>query len=682
MTVLAGAPPGPVTVAPPAAALARPARDVRALVETAAVAVALAWAALPLTAADGGRSPARVRDGLAVLLPALLLTRPWRRLPRVATGLGLWLGAAALAVAALSPAGWSGGDDAAAYGYAALASLTAAAWARTSGRRLALAAGVALGGLQQWGAAFPAWWGGGDPSREMIGSFGWHNPYAAYLAPAVLLAAALALWRVRPLAALGWVVAPLGVSGIVFSSSRATLALLTGGILVLAAVAMRARADGPQRGRRWPRPLARGAVLTAGCAAVTWLLAGPPLFAHRASPFAAAQQRAGAGETLAANGYYRVEFWREALASFRAHPLLGSGSHTLAAASELLVPGGWAHSNLAHDGLLQTLTDGGLVLGLPLAACCAAALWLALRCLVGAGRAGTVEPVRAAAAVAVLVALAHSALDFDWSHPSLLVQAAVLVALLVPATTERPSARPAVGRVVAGVTLLLLVADLGVSAAAARTLLGLRVTDVGVAQRADALRAAGEQPLAGPTPARRVLSLALTDVSGQPLRIPVADAGWAVRVTARLAAVDPALAVQRARVALHLGDVGPADAVLAAHLAAAAGHPGFAASLAALLGDLHRAPQARALLLPQLAQSLGHGAPTARDQADALLALDGGAPQELARCAEQAVGGVPAAPPSDQPDPGPPTDPAGCAALLRPWSSAGLARPGSRSTGG
>ncbi len=335
-------------------------------VETLLVLPAVLWWAFPLTHATGGRAPFGLAVELLLLLVAAAATRPWRRLPHTVPLLGGVLGVCAVAVCALSPTGWAGADDAAAYAAAGLALPVAAAWARTSARRVTLAAAVVLAGLDQLSHALLPWWGGRDPSVRLVGTFYWHNPFAAYLLPAALLGLGLLVWRVRPVQAAGWVAAPACAAGVVLSTSRATLALLLLGWVVVGGAAVLAREGRLRRGLRW-------LVVTGVAVAVTYGLPGPPLFTHRVSPFAATAARSTSGETLTSNGGYRFQFWREALASWAHHPLAGSGYHGLIASSRPYVPIGWARSNYAHNGYLQALTDGGVLLALPFLLGCA---WL------------------------------------------------------------------------------------------------------------------------------------------------------------------------------------------------------------------------------------------------------------------------------------------------------------------
>jgi len=554
-------------------------------VETLLVLPAVLWWAFPLTHATGGRAPFGLAVELLLLLVAAAATRPWRRLPRTVPLLGGALGVCAVAVCALSPTGWAGADDAAAYAAAGLALPIAAAWARTSARRATLAAAVVLAGLDQLSHALLPWWGGRDPSVRLVGTFYWHNPFAAYLLPAALLGLGLLVWRVRPVQAAGWVAAPACAAGVVLSTSRATLALLLLGWVVVGAAAVLAREGRLRRGLRW-------LVVSGVAVAVTYALPGPPLFTHRVSPFAASAARSTSGETLTSNGGYRLQFWREALASWAHHPLAGSGYHGLIASSHPYVPIGWARSNYAHNGYLQALTDGGVLLALPFLLGCAWLGLLAVRRCRDAIRGGQVEPAVLVAAVSLLAGLAHSAVDFDWSHASVLLEAALLGGLVVAGGgggggggVLAPATRPPVwiGRAVP--VLLVLAALLGAAGTAALQRTRARAEAAGLlpaGPRAAALAAASRDPLASDLPARHLLDQALA----QPGTTTRAQRETALGGTRRAAAVDAPLAVERARLQLLDGDRGAARVAAARWLPLARRWPQLAIGEAALLSSL------------------------------------------------------------------------------------------------
>jgi O-antigen ligase len=400
-----------------------PLRDVVA--HAAALLVLATWA-FPLTHGTGGRD----QRGLLLFAVAVLIALPALRAWRVGVpGLGLaaTTATAALLVCVTAPTRWWGADVAAGYVTAAAAFIAARAYVTTAQRRLFILAGVALGGMLQFSDAFLPWWGSRNSTSEMSGTFFWHNPYAAFLLPGALLGAAFVVSGHQTARWIGWVAAPACAAGIVFSSSRASLAVLVVAWIALAVVLVRSRTTAR-----------RLAAITVLSAAVVLALPGPPFFGHWRSPFAAANARADAGETLSQNGFYRTEFWREAVEVAEHHPVAGAGFHSLATAGTLYTPVGWARSPFAHNGYLQALTDGGLLLGVPFLLAVAVAGWCAARRFFTAAwsRGSPRSPVTAASAVVVLALMAHSAVDFDWSYPSILVELALLAACL-PRHTPR-----------------------------------------------------------------------------------------------------------------------------------------------------------------------------------------------------------------------------------------------------
>ena len=386
------------------------------LSEHAAMLAMLVFWAVPFTRATGGRGVHHELLFVAVLPVLLLAVRAWR----VASGalaLAALVALAALLVCIFAPSGWYGSDVAADYALAAATYVMTRRYVRSRNRRDLVVTAICLAGAYQFAQAFLPWWGHRDPATEMTGTFYWHNPYAAFLLPAAVLGLALVVQHRSPWRMAGWISAPLCVAGIVFSSSRATMAALVVGCVLALVLFVRSK----------------GALLRAGgvvalILATTLVLPGPPFFPHRSSPLAATSERAS-GESLTQNGEYRTEFWRAAAEVALHRPVAGSGFHELAPASALYTQSGWARSPYAHNGYLQAVSDGGLLLGLPFLLAVALLVLAALRRLGNAvWRRGppSVDAVDIALAVSLLGAFAHSAVDFDWSYPALAVQAALL----------------------------------------------------------------------------------------------------------------------------------------------------------------------------------------------------------------------------------------------------------------
>jgi hypothetical protein len=427
---------------------------------------------------------------------------------------------------------------------------------------------------------------------------------------------------------LGFVTAPVCIAGIVLSSSRATLGVVVVAVLLVLAGAVRA-------GRAVA--LRAGAVVALGVV-LTFALPGPPLFAHWHSPLSAATDRSAAGETVANNGKYRTEFWREAISVTADHPVTGAGYHGLGTASELTSPAEWARSPLAHNGYLQAFADGGLLLGVPFTAACVA---------LGLGLLGVVRRTRLrldrdtavplAASIAALGLLAHSFVDFDWSHPALFAMVAMTGAVALSGGGARaPKSR---SRHVA-MTCVALVAMVSLAGAfAVRTWARTdRVAHNGAAsgsRSADDLVRRSSGLFSDYRPAAAVLRQA---DAGRP--VPAATLRTAYRRTADAATVDPLLAAYRARALVLLG--APAAALRAStdllHALGRDGYPFVAGDVAVTLAMAGDRVGARQLLGPVLVADLT-GQPSQRVWADVAAATRAGLLDDpaTARCASAAA---------------------------------------------
>jgi O-antigen ligase len=85
-----------------------------------------------------------------------------------------------------------------------------------------------------------------------------------------------------------------------------------------------------------------------------------------------------------------------------------------------------AYSPLAHNGLLQGLAEGGLLLGIPLVVALLAAAYVLLRAL---RHPSLWRGVPFAAGITGLGLLAHGLVDFDWTFPADVGVLAICVAL-------------------------------------------------------------------------------------------------------------------------------------------------------------------------------------------------------------------------------------------------------------
>lgn len=408
----------------------------------AAVVAALAWWATYLTWGTGGREPHVLSIGCLLVALAWLLVRPDRVLDLKVLALGQALALGAVGVVLLSPTGLAGRDDAAAWVLAAETGLLLLAWARADARaelrrQVLLGVLVAAAGAQ-FAQGWLPWWGAQDPTTLFQGTFYWHNQVGIFLAAGALLALA-ALAGGGSVARLGWVVAPLAIAGTVFTTSRGSqlgLALGAALLLVLAGRAIASRV----------RVLA-GVGLGL---ATTWLLTGPPFFAERVSPAASTAARS---ESFVGNGVTRVEDWAAAWEVFARWPLTGRGFDGFRAGTVATEVGERAgQTAYAHNGFLQALSDGGLLLGLPFLAVLAVLALAVVRALPDAVRGG--DTVRVGAAVTLLVLCLHSGMDFDWAYPSLLLMVPLVAVLALPPV--RPVARKRLAWPAALLPVLLL----------------------------------------------------------------------------------------------------------------------------------------------------------------------------------------------------------------------------------
>jgi O-antigen ligase len=421
MTALAAPPLATPTQAP--AALSR------GLVPGVIIGLAVAYLTMPFTQATGGRDPWAVTRAAVVVLIALVAAKPWQRLRAGTLALAVAVALAALAVCLVTPPGWFGATRASAYGLAAGAFVAIASYARSARRAYLIGGIVAVAGAVQFCWSFVAWWGGRDQSVPMVGTFYWHNQFAAFLLAPALIALALLVRNRAPWRLVGWVVAPLATAGVVYSTSRGGLGILIVGWLVIGLLACRVK---PNR-----RALVRWLAASVLAAGVTLAVSGPPFFASSASPFAATQARASGGDTADANSAYRVRMWHEAVIVFDHHPVAGVGYGGLQASATKLTPASWPRSPLAHDDYLQALAEGGLLLGVPfLLACSAIGIGL-LRNLRSRARRRVLD-ARTGMIIGAFALMAHAVIDFDWTYPALFTLAAVVSAAAIAPAMRRP----------------------------------------------------------------------------------------------------------------------------------------------------------------------------------------------------------------------------------------------------
>jgi len=505
----------------------------RGYAETAAALLALLTWGITLTHASGGRAPYTPALAVVATVPLLLLSRTVRRTPPAAILLVLAPGTVALLLNPLSATGWMGLDDAASWWFAGLFGLGMASYARTARRRQLVAAVLLLVGAEQMFQAWFPWWGAGDSSGLMGGTFFWHNPFAAFQAGIAMVGTAVAMRGRGSLRTLAVLVTPWIAAGVWLSGSRAGLGLWLLGLGFVAAFAARG----------W-RPVLVVVGQAAAAFGVAWLLASRWLMGAGA----AAHGVGAAGRTEAAEGNFliRLDYWRAAVRLAGRHLLTGSGFDSFAGAGAPYMPVDKPASSLVHNGWLQVLVDGGLVWAVPVVAVTA---WLAARAVrrLRSARHAGAEPVAFGAAAGLLVLLVHALFDIDWAYPALLGLYALLAALLPwrlrPVAPRRRVAGPLTAAVVAVAVL-----------AAASALVS------GDQQNLGAPQVGWQRVVTRILPVRSVadrlptLAAAVAVLAAAPHE-PAQAVRTALDRTRRAAAADPVLAQQRALGLVVLGDV-------------------------------------------------------------------------------------------------------------------------------
>lgn len=407
--------------------------DRRAVAEGAAVALALGVWLFFVTPRAGGREPGTLVPALVSLLPALILTAPWRRLSRIRLFLPLGVALSAVAVCIVSPYAWSGASSAALWGYGATIFLVTAAFASTGGRRLVVLGVVAGAGLLQFASGWLAWWGGGDPTKSMIGTFYYENTFGAFALSCGAVAAVGCVLGPRRVQALCWSAAPLSLCAAVLSTTRTVLLLL---VLLLAALAVIAAWDSSRRSA-----LPRWAGLVALTFATYALLTSTLVFpGARSSASGGFERRAAESGSLDSATSVRLDWWRAAAAETKEYPLAGGGFGSYRRISGQHMPPGAVLAANVHNQMLEGFAEGGLLFGLPLALAILGLLGAAGRAVVSAVvRRSDERWMAVAAGSAVAVLLAHSFVDFDLIYPSALGLAGILGACVPAASPTRGS---------------------------------------------------------------------------------------------------------------------------------------------------------------------------------------------------------------------------------------------------
>lgn len=385
---------------------------------------------------SGGRDRGNTAVTLALTAPALLACRPWQRLRRRELAISAAVAVAAVVVPLVTPLGLSGARDLDVWLYAPAAYVAIRAFALDAQRRRIVALGLLGIGAIEFTRLIPVWRGTHDPDARMVGTFYWHNQFGVFAAAMAVFALALAVRSRHAEDILAWLVAPAMLAGLGLSHSRASELAAAFTLLLLVAVLV-ARRAGWQLLR-----LAIGLGLGAGTA---WLFIAAVRSGHHELAGSAATVRGLETESVSSASSTRTTFWRAAWHIFVHAPLVSHGYNSFAVLAPRAQPAGSGISTWAHSGPLQVLSDGGVVLGVPVLTAALAGVTRATRPLhQGLSRLRDLDTVRVAAALALLTLLAHTCVDFDWQYPALAAVAAVMLALLGPdaGATAAPRAAP------------------------------------------------------------------------------------------------------------------------------------------------------------------------------------------------------------------------------------------------
>lgn len=408
--------------------------------------VLLTWI-LYVLPARGGWESFVIPVACVLLVPTLLVLRPWRRCPPALIALAVAPSCAAVLVGALTAYGDGAAISLSRWGYFSGLLLATSAFARTRTRRQAVLVALLLGGLQQYTDAWLPWWGGGESvDGPMLGTLYSANPFGSLMLAFSCLAAVAAVLGSARLRALGLLVAPLCASAVVLSAARAAMLLLVtaGGLLILLGL----RQNG-----------ARGLLRAVAVILLAWgalvLTTSSVFFSAEVNALAATTSKSSAGQTLDSTTGVRLDYWTAAWGQFLDDPLLGAGSGSYQGASRLRMPPAAELSPFAHNEVLGALAEGGLVLGLPVLLVVLSSLAVCGGTLVRALARPRAGPCAAqvGAGLAAGALLIHSMVDFALSIPAVLGLVGILVGLCWTAQ-ESSSVRGPATRALAAAVLL------------------------------------------------------------------------------------------------------------------------------------------------------------------------------------------------------------------------------------
>lgn len=370
---------------------------------------------------SGGRERGVTELAISLAIPSLLAGRVWRTVPLFELGLSACVALAVTILPLVTPLGVSHAADLDAYLYAVVLYLAVRGFARDVERRRIVALAVLSLGIIESLDVIHVWIGEHDPTFQVVGTFYWHNQFGAFAAAIALLSSAMVMRSRRAEDATAWLVAPLFLALTWLSHSRASALAF-----VLAAVFLPGLAI--VRKQWWP--LARVVCALALAVAVHALLVA----VVSSSGTGGGQGFSPAKDSLASTSAFRLTAGVEAMRVFGRDPLLSRGYGSLGVTGWQHAAPGTTTSPYAHSSEAQALSDGGLLLGIPVILAIALLAWLAIRYGLRSAR-RDVAPgwLGVGASLATLAMLLHGSIDFDTQYPVLAALPGVLIALTAPA---------------------------------------------------------------------------------------------------------------------------------------------------------------------------------------------------------------------------------------------------------
>lgn len=362
------------------------------------------------------------------------------------------------AVSALIPAivGWEavGASRFSRYAYAAVLALAGAAWARDAVRRTAVGVAVSTLLVVEFLWAWFPWWGSGDPTTLMIGTFYWHNQFGVFMAAGVAATALIAVLRTGAPAMWAAAAGAFATTGALSSGSRAAIALTVAALIVALVLGVRRR--------RWVGA-ARWAVLVVGAVIVAALMRSPFAFAASGGwsvPTENVTQRGSLDSSWVA----RLDHWRVAVEM--GADSFWSGAGLMRYGVDGVCYARTTFTSNPHSEVLLAWAESGVFAALALATAIIALAVVVVRRVIGDGllsRRRAPEVLGGALAAAVL--LAHLFVDFDAAWAGLTGWLGWMSGLALSGSVRvRTSSRPvriavavAVVAVVAVAVLLVLV---------------------------------------------------------------------------------------------------------------------------------------------------------------------------------------------------------------------------------